>query len=190
MPCPTNVPFSNHLNCLYVLGAVLIPAVCSPTRKNPSVDATAIPAPFAVVSFGVTVVVNPINNSLPSIRIVSVSNVTPVPPTDILPEINKSSNMLTLPLNLAVFPNVESPLTLRFPDSRFSKSPVLAFTSPSPIVTALPTVSKLLTSRLAPILTFLSIPTPPSICTIPVLVSPITLSVVPVNDAIPDTLRV
>ena len=66
---------------------------------------------------------------------------------------------------------------------------MLAITAPLPIVTALPTVSKLLTSRLAPILTFLSIPTPPLICTIPVLVSPITLSVVPLNEAIPDTLR-
>ena len=185
MPCPTNVPFSNHLNCLYVLGVVLIPGTCKSARKYPSVEATAIPAPFAVVSFGVIVVVKPINNSLPSIRILSVSNVTPDPPTEILPETNKSSNMLTLPSNLAVFPNVENPLTLRFP-----KPPVLAFTSPSPIVTALPIVSKLLTKRLSPILTFLSIPTPPSISRVPVLVSPITLSVVPLNETISDTLRV
>ena len=62
------------------------------------------------------------------------SNVTPVPPTEILPETNKSSNILTSLLNLEVFPNVESPDT-----SRFSKSPVLAITAPLPIVTAVPT---------------------------------------------------
>jgi hypothetical protein len=171
------------------LGVVLIPGTCRSTREYPSVEATAIPPAFAVVSFGVIVVVNPINNSLPSIRIDSVSNVTPVPPTEILPETNKSSNILTAPLNLAVFSNVENPVTLRLSNSRFIKSPVVALTIPLPIVTALPTVSKLLTSRLAPILTFLSIPTPPLICTIPVLVSPITLSVIPLNEAIPDTLR-
>ena len=168
---------------------VLIPGTCKSARKYPSVEATAIPPAFAVVSFGVIVVVNPINNSLPSIRIDSVSNVTPVPPTEILPETNKLSNILTAPLNLAIFPNVENPVTLRLSNSRFIKSPVLALTVPLLIVTALPTVSELLTSRLDPILTLLSIPTPPSICRIPVLVSPITLSVTPVIEAIPDTLR-
>ena len=177
------------LSVIVALNVTLTPGTSKSAREYPSVEAIEIPAEFAVVSFGVIVVVNPINSSLPSIRIVSVSNVTPSPPTEILPETNKSSNILTAPLNLAVFPNVENPVTLRLSNSRFIKSPVLAITIPLPIVTALPTVSKLLTSRLAPILTFLSIPTPPSIWTIPVLVSPITLSVLPVNEAIPDTLR-
>ena len=169
---------------------VLIPRTCKSTREYPSVEAIAIPAAFPVVSLGVIVVVNPINSSLPSIRIVSVSNVTPVPPTEILPETNRSSNILTTPSNLAVFVKVENPVTLRSIDSSSSKFPVVALTIPLPIVTALPTVSKLLTSRLAPILTFLSIPTPPSIWTIPVLVSPITLSVVPVNETLLVTPRV
>ena len=109
------------LSVIVALNVTLTPGTSKSTREYPSVEAIEIPAEFAVVSFGVIAVVKPINSSLPSIRIVSVSNVTPSPPTEILPETNKSSNILTAPLNLAVFPNVENPVTLRLSNSRFIK---------------------------------------------------------------------
>ena len=47
------------MSCLYVSGIVLTPTAYKETKGVPSVDAIAIPPPFAVVSSTLLVVENP-----------------------------------------------------------------------------------------------------------------------------------